>query len=92
MVEYLRVLDADSSEILLSFTSSPFSLSRHYMIRSYTYTTTKLQLLKKGAVKSWFGPLIRRHSIRRQNSALLRVFGKKIEFWRLTVIIKLFEM
>ena len=91
-LEAQKVLDDDSSKILLFFTSSAFTLSMHYKTLSHTYTTTELQLLKKGAIKSWFGPLIRRHSIRRQNSALLRVFGKKIEFWRLTVIIKLFEM
>ena len=55
--EAQKVLDDDSSKILLFFTSSAFSLSRHYMTLSHTYTTTELQLLKKGVVKSWLGPL-----------------------------------
>ena len=55
--EAQKVLDDDSSKILLFFTSSAFSLSRHYMTLSRTYTTTELQLLKKGVVKSWLGPL-----------------------------------
>ena len=55
--EAQKVLDDDSSKILLFFTSSAFSLSRHYMTLSYTYTTTELQLLEKGVVKSWLGPL-----------------------------------
>ena len=51
------VLDDDSSKILLFFTSSVFSLFEHNMTLSHNYTVTELQLLQKGVVKSWLGPL-----------------------------------
>ena len=55
--EAQKVLDDDSSKILLFFTSSVFSLSEHNMTLSHSYTVTELQLLQKGVVKSWLGPL-----------------------------------
>ena len=56
-LENHKVLVDDSSKILLFLNSSGLSLSRHYMTLLYTQKTTELQLLKKGVVKSWVGPL-----------------------------------
>ena len=55
--EAQQVLDDDSSKIFFFFTSSVFSLSEHNMTFSHRYKVAELQLLQKGVVKSWLGPL-----------------------------------
>ena len=56
-LEAQKVLDDDSSKILIFFTSSVFSLSERIMKLSQSYIVTELELLQKGVVKSWMGSL-----------------------------------
>ena len=54
-----KVLDNDSSKFLLFFTSSSFNLSRQQLIVYQTAKVDEIQLVQKGVVHSWLGPLIR---------------------------------
>ena len=56
-LEYQKVLGDDSSKILIFFDGSASGLSRHIRIRSHPYSWWQYQLLQKGVVKSWLGPL-----------------------------------
>ena len=52
-----KVLDNDSSKFLLFFTSSSFNLSRQQLIVYQTAKVDEIQLVQKGVVQSWLGPL-----------------------------------
>ena len=56
-LEAQKVLDDDSSKILLFFTSSTFNLSRQKPTLYQTLKVDELQPLQKGVVISWLGPL-----------------------------------
>ena len=56
-LEAQKVLDDDSSKILLFFTSSTFNLSRQKPTLYQTLKVDELQPLQKGVVKSWLGTL-----------------------------------
>ena len=56
-LEAQKVLDDDSSKILLFFTSSTFNLSRQKPTLYQTSKVDELQPLQKGVVISWLGPL-----------------------------------
>ena len=57
ILEAQKVLDDDSSKILLFFTSSTFNLSRQKPTLYQTSKVDELQPLQKGVVISWLGPL-----------------------------------
>ena len=56
-LEAQKVLDDDSSKILLFFTSSTFNLSSQKPTLYQTSKIDELQPVQKGVVKSWLGPL-----------------------------------
>ena len=58
-LEAQKVLDDDSSKILLFFTSSTFNLSRQKPTLYQTSKVDELRPVQKGVVKSWLGPLNR---------------------------------
>ena len=57
-LEAQKVLDDDSSKILLFFTSSTFNLSRQKLTVYHNAKVDELQPVQKEVVQSWLGPFI----------------------------------
>ena len=55
--KFHTVLDDDSSKFLPFFDSSSFNLSRQQLTIHHTTKVGEIQLVQKGVVISWLGPL-----------------------------------